>query len=31
MSKNHQTKPKLSSFEKRYIATNQDWHIRLEE
>ena len=25
------TQPKLNSFEKHYIAVNQDWHIRLEE
>lgn len=31
MSKNRQTKPKLNSFEKSYIATNKDWHIWLDE
>ena len=31
MSKRHHTKQKLNTFEKSYIAHNQDWHIRLDE
>ncbi len=30
MTKNYQTQ-QLNGFEKSYIASNQDWHIRLGE
>ncbi len=30
MSRNGHVKPQLNDFEKSYIATNKDWHIRLD-